>query len=119
MANTKTLGSTGLVVVRLDTTGTVNVGEAAEGVTGSWVLQVSGTFTGSLVLCKKIRRGSVSDADAAPTYYEDMLAGTSTAANTAITAAGLFRIPCDSSDLVLDYTATDGTMVCELVPQLG
>ena len=119
MANTINLGAGDVRVARLDTTGTVNVGEAAEGVVGSWLLQISGTFSGSLVLRKKLRRGSVADASAPTTYYELFNTGVSTAAGTALTAAALVKVPCDGCDLILDYTATSGTMVVECNPLLG
>ena len=106
---------------RIDLTATAvrNIGEAAEGVVGSWVVQVSGTFSGALKLRKKIRRGVVADGSAAPTYYQDFAAGTNVAANTDITAAGLFLVPCYGCDLVLDYTHTSGTCVVEVEPLLG
>lgn len=119
MANKQGTNTNGLVVWELDTTGVVNVGEAAEGAVGSWIMEVSGTFSGSLALRKKIRRGRVADASALGTYYTNFDAGTSVASGTAITAAGLFSIPCDGCDLILDYTATSGTMVVELTPLLG
>ena len=118
MANTKNLTGD-LLTVLLDTTGTVNLGEAAEGAVGSWVLQISGTFSGSLVLRKKVRRGTVADASAATTYYELFNTGVSTAAGTALTGAALVKVACDGCDLILDYTATSGTMVVECVPLLG
>lgn len=119
MANTKNLSATDVLTVRLDTDGQVNLGEAAEGAVGSWVLQVSGTFSGSLTLRKKIRRGTVADGSAATTYYENFATGVSVAAGTAITGAGLFKVPCDGCDLILDYDATSGEMIVECVPLLG
>ena len=89
------------------------------GAVGSWVLQISGTFSGSLVLRKKVRRGTVADGSAATTYYELFNSGTSTAAGTALTGAALVKVPCDGCDLILDYTATSGTMVVECAPLLG
>lgn len=103
----------------LDTTGTVNVGDAAVGAVGSWVLQISGTFSGSLVLRKKVVGSAVADASAPTTYYENHATGVSVAAGTALTAAGLLKVSCDGCVLVLDYTATSGTMVVELVNILG
>lgn len=105
--------------VRLDTTGTVNLGDAAEGVVGSWILQVSGTYSGSLVLRKKIVKSTVADASAPETYYEEFGDGTAVNSGTAITADGLFKVPCDGCCLILDYTATSGTMIVECVPLLG
>jgi len=103
----------------LNATGVRNIGEAAEGVVGSWVVQVSGTFSGNLKLRKKIRRGVVANASAAPTYYTDFSAGTNVAANTDITAAGLFLVPCYGCDLILDYTHASGACVVEVEPLLG
>lgn len=122
MANTKTLianGGTGVLTHRLDTTGVVSLGEAADGYVGSWVLQISGTFTGSLVLRKKVRGSVVADASAATTWYTLMNTDTATAAGTALTAAALLKVACDGCALILDYTATSGTMVVECVPLLG
>lgn len=118
MANTKNLAAD-LLTVRLDTTGTLNLGEPAYGAVGSWVLQLSGTFSGSLTLRKKARRSTVADASAATTNYENFATGTAVAAGTALTGAGLLKVACDGCDLVLDYTATSGTMVVECVPLLG
>ncbi len=118
MPNTKNL-TNDLFTVRLDTTGTLNLGEPAYGAVGSWVLQISGTFSGSLVLRKKARRSTVADASAPTTHYELFHSGPSTAAGTAITGAALVKVPCDGCDLIFDYTATSGTMVVECVPLLG
>jgi hypothetical protein len=103
----------------LDTTGTINVGDAALGAVGSWVLQISGTFSGSLVLRKKLIGSVVADASAPTAYYENHATGVAVAAGTALTAAGLLKVPCDGCVLVLDYTAASGTMVVELVNLLG
>lgn len=119
MANTKEVSTGGVQTVRLDTTGTMNLGEAAEAVIGSWVLQVSGTFSGSLVLRKKVRRSVVLDASAPDTYYVNYATGATVTAATAITAAGLFKVPCDGCDLILSYTHTSGQMVVECVPLFG
>jgi hypothetical protein len=122
MANKKTLvDNTGPAVwtTTLDTTGTVGLGEAALGAVGSWVLQISGTFSGSLVLRKKVIGSAVADASAPTAYYENHATGVAVAAGTAITGAGLFKVPCDGCVLILDYTAASGTMVIELVNLLG
>lgn len=102
------------------TTGVRNLGEAAEGVVGSWVLQISGTGTYSVTLRKKVRRGTVADGSAPTTFYENFATGVSVAAGTAITGAGLFKVPCDGCDLILDVTAVSGgTLVVEAEPLLG
>ena len=103
----------------LDTTGAFNIGDAAIGAVGSWVLQVSGTFSGSLVLKKKAVGSVVADASAPTTYYENFATGVAVAAGGAITSAGLFKVPCDGCVLILDYTATSGTMLVECVNLLG
>ena len=122
MANRKVLvdnSGPGVWTASLDTTGTVNVGDAAIGAVGSWVLQISGTFSGSLVLRKKAVGSVVADASAPTTYYENFATGVAVAAGTALTAAALVKVPCDGCVLVLDYTATSGTMVVECVNILG
>jgi hypothetical protein len=103
----------------LDTTGQLNMGDAALGAVGSWVLQVSGTFSGSLVLRKKVIGSIVADASAPTTHYENSATNVAVAAGTAITGAGLFKVPCDGCVLILDYTATSGTMLVESVNILG
>jgi hypothetical protein len=103
----------------LDTTGQLNLGDAALGAVGSWVLQVSGTFSGSLVLRKKVIGSIVADASAPTTHYENSATNAAVAAGTAITGAGLFKVPCDGCVLILDYTATSGTMLVECVNILG
>lgn len=118
MANTKDL-TTGPLTVRLDTTGTLNLGDAAEDVVGSWVLQVSGTFSGSLVLRKKVVRSTVADASAPTTAYINFATDAAVNAGTAITAGGLFKVLCDGCVLILDYTATSGIMVIECEPVKG
>lgn len=124
MANRKTLvdnAGEGPAVwtAGLDTTGAFNLGDAAIGAVGSWVLQVSGTFSGSLVLRKKVIGSRVAAASAPTTYYENFATGAAVAAGTAITGAGLFKVPCDGCVLVLDYTATSGEMLVECVNLLG
>lgn len=118
MPNTKDV-TTGPLTVRLDTTGQMNLGDAAESLVGSWVLQVSGTFSGSLVLRKKVFKSVVADASAPTTAYINFATNADVAAGTAITAAGLFKVICDGCALVLDYTATSGTMVIECEPVAG
>lgn len=118
MPNTINL-TTGPLTVRLDTTGTLSLGNADEGLVGTWVLQVSGTFSGSLVLRKKVWRSTVANASAATTIYQNFASGSDVAAGTAITGAGLFKVLCDGCELVLDYTATSGTMVIECIPLAG
>lgn len=118
MANT--LGvTTGPLTARLDTTGRLNIGDAHEALVGSWVLQVSGTFSGSLTLRKKVRGSVVADASAPTTDYVNFASGNPVAAGTAITAAGLFKVLVDGCVLILDYTATSGEMVVECVPLAG
>lgn len=123
MANRRVLVDNGagpaVWTAQLDTTGTLMIGDAAVGSVGSWVAQVSGTFSGSLVLKKKVIGSIVADASAPDCYYENSATGVAVAAGTAITAAGLFKIPCDGCCLVLSYTATSGTMLVELVNILG
>ena len=122
MANKKTLvdnAGPGIWTVSLDTTGTLNVGDAAIGAVGSWVLQISGTFSGSLVLRKKAVGSVVADASAPATYYENFATGVAVASATALTGAGLLKVPCDGCVLILDYTATSGTMIVECVNLLG
>lgn len=119
MANKKTMTDGGLVTWVIDTDGTINLGEAAEGVVGSWTLQVIGAGTYSIVLRKKIRRGSVADASAATTYYINHATGVSVAAATAITGAGLFSVPANGCDVILDIDWTSGACSIECVPMLG
>jgi hypothetical protein len=105
--------------VTLNTTGTTNLGDTAEGIVGSFVLQVSGTFSGALKLRKKIKGSVVNDANAPTTYYINYGTGEVIATNTDITAAGLYLVPCAACDLVLAYTHTSGAMVVECLPVLG
>jgi hypothetical protein len=122
MANKKVLvdnSGPGVWTASLDTTGTVNIGDAAIGAVGSWVLQISGTFSGSLVLRKKALGSVVADGSAPTTYYTNFATGVDVAAGTALTAAALVKVPCDGCVLILDYTATSGTMIVECVNLLG
>lgn len=122
MANRKEVrdnSGAGVFTASLDATGTFAIGDAALGSVGSWIAQVSGTFSGSLVFRKKVNGSAVSDASAPACYYENSATGVAVASGTAITAAGLFKVPCDGCTLILDYTATSGTMIVELVNLLG
>lgn len=125
MANKKDLidngAGPGILTVKLNATGSFEVGDAAVGAVGSWILQISGTFTGSLVLKKKIVGGVTAIASATSCYYFNFASSgaTEVAAGTAITAAGIFKVPCDGCSLVFAYTHTSGEMVVECVPLLG
>lgn len=120
MANTKNLSATQLLTIRLDTTGTLNLGEAAEAIVGSWMLQVVSIGSGSLVLRKKLKNSTVADASAPTTAYTNFSTDTAVAAGTAITTAvAVYKVECDGCALILDYTQTSGVMVIEAVPLLG
>ena len=119
MANKKTMTDGGLVTWVIDTDAQINLGEAAEGVVGSWTLQVIGAGTYSIVLRKKLRRSSVADASAPTTYYINHATGASVNAGTAITGAGLFSVPSNACDVIIDVDWTSGACSVECVPLLG
>lgn len=106
----------------LDTTGQLVIGNADIGAVSSMLLEISGTFSGSLVLRARITGGIATNAAANTVPYKNLLllpASQDTAAGTAITAAARVKVEIDVSQLILDYTATSGTMVVEYRPFVG
>lgn len=111
--------TTGLQTWVIDTTAAINIGTPAEGVVGSWTLQVIGGGSYSIVLQKKLRNSAVSDAASPDTYYINHATGVSVNAGTAITGAGLFSVPSNGCDVILDIAYTSGACSIELLPMLG
>ena len=66
MANNKKVSNGGLLTYTIDTTAVINLGEAAEGVVGSWTLFFVGAGTFSVVLRKKPHHSATTDASASP-----------------------------------------------------
>lgn len=96
-----------------------NLGSSREGVVSSWVLGISGTFVGSMILRKRLRGGSVALASAGACWYTNVLTNTAVAAGTAITAAGVYVVQADGCDIGLDFTYTSGSLVLEVDPIIG
>lgn len=119
MANTKKISTDGVLTYTIDTTAVINLGEAAEGVVGSWTIHFLGAGSYSVVLRKKLRRSSLADASAPTTYYENHSTGVSTAAGTAIATPTLVVVPANGCDVILDITYTSGVCTIEAVPLLG
>lgn len=119
MPNKRYVNDAGCFTVTMDTTGTLNVGAPHPTAIGSWVFQVSGTFSQSIVLRKKVSGSTVADASAPTTAYVNHATDAAVTAGTAITAAGLFKVQCDGCDLIFDNTVTSGTVVIEGKPLVG
>lgn len=100
-------------------TGVINLGDAADGLVGTYVLHISGGGTYSIVLRKKIRGGSVANGSAPTTNYVNFATGVGVAAGTAITAPTLVSVDCAACDLILDITYTSGVCTVEAEPVLG
>lgn len=106
--------------ISLDTTGQWLVGDAGEATVGSIRLEITGTFSGSLVLRSRITGGVTAAASAGQVAYDNALTGaTNITPGTAITVAGSYIVKIDAAQLILDYTATSGTMVVEYRPFVG
>lgn len=116
MANVRTLSDPNTFL--LDTTGTVNIGDAGSRPGAAFIVQISGTFVGSLTFRKKARNSSVADASAGAASYSNPLTDPFevTALTAALTAAGMAKIYVEGCALILSYTATSGTVVVECVP---
>lgn len=108
-----------MVTYRLSSTGLTRVGEADTGAVSAWVVQVSGTFSGTLLFRKKVLDSSVADASALTFDVEDQRDYTSVDKDTGLTGAGLVKAITDGCVLILDYTHTSGTCVVECVPVIG
>lgn len=105
--------------MNLTATQVVNLGDAREGVVSSWVLGVSGTFVGSMILRKRMRGGSVAVASAGQCWYTNALTNTAVAAGVAITAGGIYVVQADGCDIIIDYAYTSGSLVLETDPVVG
>lgn len=119
MANKKSLTDAGLLTYTITEDEVINIGEAAEGAVGSWVLHVSGGGTYSITLRKKIRYSTIANGSAPTTYYENHATGVSVAAGTAISSPTLVKVPCDGCALILDVDWTSGACQIEMYPLLG
>ena len=108
-----------MLTYNLTATGSTRVGEADDGAASAWIIQVSGTFTGTLLFRKKVIGSSVADASALTFDVEDQRDYTSVDKATGLTGAGIVKAITDGCVLFLDYTATSGTCVVECVPIIG
>jgi hypothetical protein len=103
----------------LTSTGVTVVGENHDRMCGFWIIQVSGTFSGTLKFRKKIPGSSVANASAYLFDVEDVQDYTSIDKATGVTGAQLVKAVVDGCTLILDYTAVSGTCVVECIPMLG
>lgn len=116
--------------VTLTATGTFDLGTAGDDTVNTWALQVTGTWTGSLLtkgyLAGRVTqtnnntRTALTAADATDLAYKDESTGTFTDPGaTAITANGAYLVAVDGKALVLDWTRTSGTIVIHARPFRG
>jgi hypothetical protein len=103
----------------LNSTAVTFIGENHDRMVGSWIVQVSGTFSGTLRFRKKLPASVVTNANAPLTDSEDFCDFTAIDKATGVTAAGLYKVVCDGCALILDYTHVSGAMVVELEPMIG
>ncbi|UOF79622.1 hypothetical protein [Caudoviricetes sp.] len=108
-----------VTTVRLTSTGVTHIGENHDRMCGFWLIQVSGTFSGTLKFRKKLPTDTVANASAYLFDVEDVQDYTTVDKATGVTAAGLYKAVVDGASLILDYTYTSGTCVVELLPMLG
>lgn len=101
-------------------TGTYECGDAAIGVVGSYVFQVISVATFTLSFKKRIRGSAESWANVAATWYEDTAAGPdSIAGSTAVSAAGNYKVYCDSCEVAIVVATNNGSVVVEMAPEKG
>lgn len=108
--------------VSFSATGSKVIGNAAHDTIGTWVLHVSGTFTGDLVPKGYLAGNGLTASDADDLAY-------STAADpntlvdpgaTPISAVGVYYVKSDALHVVLDYTHTsDGPILIDCHPLDG
>jgi hypothetical protein len=106
----------GLLKVTLDTTEAyAGLGDASQDTVGTWILHVIVT-AGSFV--PKIRAMGSGQTGVSCVYW-NAATDTNVTAGTAISASGIYGIPCDGCDLILDYTHAAGGIVVWAVRTVG
>lgn len=106
----------------LAASGTITLGNVSHRNIGSWVIHVTGTWTGSLVPKGKLALTPTPlvTGDRANLGYRAMTTTTLTdPGSSAITANGLYVIPADGVSVELDWTRSSGSIVVDAVPLDG
>ena len=106
--------------ITLAATGAASLGDVAPDSVGTWVVHISGTWVGSLVPKGYVAGNGLTASDAAQLGYRPPDSSTLVdPGSTAITANGVYLIPCDGLFCLLDWTRTSGSLVIDAVPVRG
>lgn len=99
----------------------VEIGDTGDSTVGSFMLHVSGTWTGSITPKAYLRGNGLAAADKQPIYYRNMKTGALVDPTvTAITANGIYEIIADALSVVLDVVVATGTgPVIDAIPLRG
>jgi hypothetical protein len=108
-----------MITKTLSATGVTYIGENHDRMVGGWMVQVSGTFSGTLKFRKKLKDSVVANASAPLFDAEDVTDYVTVDKATGVTGAGLYKVVTDVAVLILDYTHVSGAMIVELEPFLG
>lgn len=103
----------------LSSSQTVTLGRASDRTIASWVVQLSGTWTGSVAFRGNVAGAGLSTADRQPIPYKPTPTGTLTTGLTSVTANGIYTVVCDGVELDVDFTWGSGTMVLNATPVFG
>lgn len=88
----------------------IEVGDTGPHSVGSFMLHVTGTWTGSIVPKGYLKGNGNTATDRSAIAYKDMKTGVVTDPTvTPITANGLYEVIVDALSLVLDVTVATGT----------
>ena len=88
----------------------VVLGNAGPGVASKWVLQVTAIVAvGTAAIKGRLTDSGVADAGGVALAYRNVGTNTDVAAGTALSAAGIYEVPADGLDVILEHTG--GTSV--------
>jgi hypothetical protein len=114
-------GRGGSRIVTLDTTGALNIGNVHDRYGGSFILHVKagGASPGSFVPKTRVTGSGYSSSEYQAPVYWNYNSDTLVTAGTAISAEGVYGIPCDGQELILDYTSDVDGMEVIAIPSIG
>lgn len=106
----------------LAATGTVELGNVSDRCIGTWVVQVLGTWAGSLVTKGYVfgQAGGLDASDAVDvSYAPDDTKVETDPGSAAITANGIYLVKADGKSIILDWTRVSGTLEYVATPLVG
>ena len=104
----------------LAASGDISLGDVGPDSIGTWVIHVSGTWTGSLVPQGYLAHSDLTISDAVSIGYKTAISSSIVdPGTTAITANGVYYIPADGLFVNLDWTRTTGSIVVDATPLDG